>query len=219
MLKRRSNLSPKNRPLSIMLNRNTLWIDGVGGYEVYDQPDVCFGGRGCRSAPIESAMIEIVSDIPKIAFSIRYVGEDYLIQPFASSRVEVNGQAVLGVAILSHGDEIKVCNSVVLAFSKPSALSDTAVLRITSRHRWNDSIDGVVLFRSLCVLGPTAAAHLNCKYWSGTLTLFRQGHGWRYRLQANSPIEHSSVRSGESQSLPVAINQRIQGDNFSITIT
>jgi len=201
-----------------MQNRNTLWIDGVGGYAVYDQPEVVFGGRG--SGP-ES--IEIASDIPKQAFSVRYVGEDYLIQPLAASKVEVNGKLLLEASVLIHGDEIRISGSVALAFAKPSPLSDTAVLRLTSRHRWHESIDGVVLFRRLCVLGPSAGAHVNCKYWNTNLTLYRQENVWRYRLQSNDATDRSSDQSSgasaKSQSLPIAMNERVQGDNFSITLT
>ena len=206
-----------------MQNRNTLWIDGVGGYAVYDQPEVFFGGRG--SGP-ES--VEIASDIPKQAFSIRYIGDDYLIQPLAASKVEVNGQSVIQAGVLINGDEIRFGSSVALAFAKPSPLSDTAVLRLTSRHRWHEPIDGVVLFRRICVLGPSAGAHVNCKYWTTNLTLYRQENArqenaWRYRLQSNDPSAQSggqsSGRSIKSHSLPIAMNERVQGDSFSITIT
>ncbi len=194
-----------------MQNRNTLWIDGVGGYGVYDQSEVIFGGRG--SAP---EAIEITSDIPKQAFSIRYMGDDYLIQPFDCSKVEVNGKSIGEACVLVNGDDIRIGDSVTLAFAKPSPLSDTAVLRLTSRHRWRESIDGVILFRRICVLGKSSAAHVNCKYWSSNLTLYQQENAWRYRVQSSEPPSGGSSRS---LSLPMAINERIQGDGFSITIT
>jgi hypothetical protein len=194
-----------------MHNRNTLWIDGVGGYGVYDQSEVVFGGRG--SAP---EAIEITSDIPKQAFSIRYTGDDYLIQPFDRSKVEVHGKSIGEACVLVNGDDIRIGDSVTLTFAKPCPLSDTAVLRLSSRHRWHDSIDGIILFRRICVLGPSAAAHVNCKYWNSNLTLYRQENAWRYRVQSNEP---SSGGSSNSLSQPMAMNERIQGDNFSITIT
>jgi hypothetical protein len=195
----------------MMQNQNTLWIDGVGGYGVYDQSEVVFGGRG--SAP---EAIEIASDIPKQAFSIRYIGDDYLIQPFHQSKVEVNGKLIVEACVLTNGDEIRIGGSVQLAFAKPSPLSDTAVLRLTSRHRWSESIDGVVLFRRICMLGPSSAAHVNCKYWTANLTLYRQENAWRYRVHSN---ERASVGASNSFSLPIALNERIQGEDFSITIT
>jgi hypothetical protein len=194
-----------------MQNRNTLWIDGVGGYGVYDQFEVVFGGRG--SAP---EAIEITSDIPKQSFSIRYMGDDYLIEPCDHSKVEVNGTSIGEACVLVHGDEIRIGGSVALTFAKPSPLSDTAVLRLTSRHRWHESIDGVILFRRICVLGPSSAAHVNCKYWNSNLTLYRQENAWRYRVQSNEPF---SSGSSNSPSLPMVMNERILGDNFSITIT
>ncbi len=194
-----------------MQNRNTLWIDGVGGYGVYDQSEVIFGGRG--SAP---EAIEITSDIPKQAFSIRYVGEDYLIQPFERSKVEVNNNRLVEACVLLNGDEIRIANSVTLAFAKPSPLSDTAVLTITSRHRWHEPIDGVVLFRRICVLGPNSMAHVTCRKWNSNLTLYRQENAWRYRVQSNGG---SQLGSSNSPSLPMATNERIQGEDFSITIT
>jgi hypothetical protein len=194
-----------------MQNRNTLWIDGVGGYGVYDQSEVIFGGRG--SAP---EAIEITSDIPKQSFSIRYMGDDYLVHPFDRAKVELNSKSIQEACVLVNGDEIRIGNSVTLAFAKPSPLSDTAVLRLTSRHRWHDLIDGVILFRRICVLGKSSAAHVNCKNWDTNLTLYRLENAWRYRVQSNEP---PSCRSSNSLSLPMAMNERIQGDNFSITIT
>jgi len=191
-----------------MSKPRTVWIDGVGGYAIYDQSEIIFGGRGCGSDAVE-----IVSELPKRAFSIRYVGDEYVVQSSFTATLEVNSASISGACILSSGDRIKVGDSVTLLFSKPSPLSDTATVTITSRHRWPESIDGLILIRGLCILGPNANAHVNCRSWSQTMTLFRQQELWQYRLQSKDTVHRSGLPSRS-----IVIGERILGEDFSLTI-
>jgi len=206
-----------------MSKLRTVWVDGVGGYAIYDPPEAIFGGRGANKESIE-----IVSELPKLALSVKYLGDEYIVQRLAAKTVEVNGVIIPGPFVLSDGDEMKVDGSVRLLFTKPSSLSNTAVLKIKSRHRWPESIDGVILLRGLCVLGPSVSAHVNCKQWSQDITLFRQEDLWQYRLQSKTRSEHGLIdctlkhisgRSVRKPSHPIVLGERVRGDDFSMTIT
>ena len=59
-----------------------------------------------------------------------------------------------------------------MVFHKPSAKSDTAVLKLSSGCRLPQDVSMVVLFKETCLIGPQSSCHLRTREGDTRLVLF-----------------------------------------------
>ncbi len=185
-----------------------LWVDGVGGFLLCEQPEVTIG----QAIPGNAVDLPILGDLSRRAAAIRRSGESYLLQPFQS--VSVNEQKIDRATVLRNGDKIKLGDRVELLFSKPNPLSATARLNLISNHRWHPSVDGALLMAESCVLGSGPTNHVLCPFWSGDVVLFKNRDQWMCR--SSLPLEQNGKQTRE----PIILERgrRVQGADFSLAI-
>jgi len=185
-----------------------LWVDAVGGYWVCLGDAVLLGQAGPGPAPD----VPILGDLSSRHARIRRDGEGYLIEAFREVRVD--GRAVERVALLSARSTIQLGGGVRLLFRRPHALSATARLDFTSRHRTQPSVDAVLLMADTCVLGPKAHSHAVCPDWPKEVILYR--HEDKLYCRTEGPLEIDGVRH-EGRG-PLTLHSRAVGEWFSLSL-
>ncbi len=185
-----------------------LWIDGVGGYVLCDQLEVVIG----QAIPGNNVDLMIVGDLSRRAAAIRKSGEDHLLQPLQA--ISVNDVAIDRATILRDGDLLTLGQRVQLQYMRPNRLSSTARLQMLSRHRWQPSVDGVLLMGDSCVLGPGSTSHILCPFWSSDVLLFRNRDQWMCRSSQPLEVEGKEYRDA----VPLVRGKRIRGSDFSMTL-
>jgi hypothetical protein len=186
----------------------TLWIDGVGAFLLCDATEVVLG----QAHPSSDVDIMVAGDISRRAIVFRRSGDEHLLQPLQPTKI--NGITIDRATLLKDRDLIQIGDRVQLGYYRPSPLSGTARLELVSRHRWHQSIDGVLLLGDSCVLGPSATSHILCPYWSKEVLLFRHRQQWMCRT--GQPLEID----GKSSESPIVVEpgKRILGQDFSMTL-
>ena len=185
-----------------------LWVDAVGGYLVCLADEVVLG----QAVPGAGIDIPILGDLSRQHAKVRRVAGDYVLEPLSDLRR--NGKVVRNAVPLADGDQVQLGSSVLLRFSKPHALSASAMLRFLSRHRTQPSADGILLMAESCVLGPRASNHIVCPDWSQDLVLYR--HDDRLNCRAATPIEIDDVFcEGRGR---LSFNSRVTGSDFALSL-
>ena len=185
-----------------------LWIDGVGGYVLCDQLEVVIG----QAIPGNNVDLMIVGDLSRRAAAIRRSGEDHLLQPLQA--ISVNDVAIDRATILRDGDLLTLGQRVQLQYVRPNRLSSTAKLQMISRHRWQPSVDGILLMGDSCVLGPGSTSHILCPFWSTDVLLFRNRDQWMCRSSQPLEVDGKEYRDV----VPLIRGKRIRGSDFSMTL-
>ena len=189
-------------------DRFLLWVDGVGGYWVCLGDDVTLG----QPAPTGEVDVPILGDLSRRHARIRRDGEGYLIEAFRP--VCVDGRLVQREALLGDGSRIQLGDGVRLVFRRPHALSATARLDFTSRHRTQPSVDAVLLMADSCVLGPKLHSHVVCRQWREEVVLYR--HDDRLYCRTATPVEIDGRRCKDRG--PITRDSRIAGEGFSLSL-
>jgi len=148
--------------------RCLAWIDRVGGYLL------CLGDsiRVGQASAADSVEIPIAADLSRHHATFHRRGEVYLLEP--RGETWLRGERLTAVRSLRDGDEIRLGTSCCLRFRLPHPWSSTARLDFLSGHATRPATDGIILMAQACVLGPTAASHIECPVGSRSLTLVRQ---------------------------------------------
>jgi hypothetical protein len=201
---------PTHAPPIPMVQPKILWIDGVGSYAICDQMEVDIG----QAFPGNQVDLAIRGDISRRAAVVRRHGEDHLIQPLQT--VRINGSEIDRAVVLRDGDLISLGARVELRYVRPTQLSGTARLELTGNSRWQPLLSAALLMGESCVLGPESNCHVVCPDWTSKLVLFRNGTQWMCRVsdQANIQIDSQPVRAP----FPLLRGQRITGDEISMTL-
>ena len=153
--------------------RYMLWIDGVGAYLV------CLGSRMTIGGPSadDSCDLSLLANLSRCHATIVRSGEGYLLE--AHGPAKIGGRPVYESALLHNGYDVELGSGVCLRFGLPTVLSATATLNFASNHRPARSIDGVILMKDNCLLGPGHESHVRCRRWQDTAVLFRRdGKFW-----------------------------------------
>ena len=189
--------------------RFLLWVDAVGGYLACLDNAVVLGRAGAES----TADVAILGDLSRRhAVIVRDAdGSGYRIQ--AIRETFVNGKAV-AEAPLNDGDVIRLGATVELEFRRPSPFSATARLRIVSRHRFPQAIDGVILMAETCIIGSNRQAHIAASGLDGPVVLYRQGAGLCCRGPGSFEVD-GNPGSGRQ---PITTHSRVLGDGFSFSL-
>ena len=177
--------------------RTIVWIDDVGGYLLCLGDEVTLGQPAGEGGP----EIAILADLSRRHAMIRRERESYVLTPI--HQVRVDGVELTGPRVLKDHSLIEFGESVRLRFSKPHALSSTAILKLESHHKTEPAVDGILLMSESCVLGPQAQSHIPCRGWTDDLVLFRRGEDLRFRTATLSGIITDSTR--------------IAGSNFALS--
>lgn len=188
--------------------RIVAWIDSVGAFLICTGDEIVLG----QPAAAGGVDVPILGDLSRRHAVIRRDREAYVLTPL--HRTAVDGRAITEPTVLRDKSTIKLGDGVELRFRKPHALSATAVLEITSHHRTEPAVDGIVLMSESCILGSQPHSHVRCRAWEGDLVLFRRGDELMCRTQ--SPVEIDG-QTCVGQAV-VAANCRIESDDFALSL-
>jgi hypothetical protein len=185
-----------------------LWVDAVGGFLVCDSERILVG----QAVPASGVDVAIQGDISRRHLTIHRDGEGYVVA--ATSRTLVDGREVSGAVALRDGAIIRIGSAVQMRFRQPHPLSASALLTITSHHRTQPAVDGVILMAGTVVLGPAPSCHLQCRDFSQDVILFHREKQWFCRCEGGLEID------GVPYSLegPVAAGARVAGKDFSLSL-
>ena len=187
-------------------DRFILWIDGVGGYLVCLADVITIGQAG----PENAVDIPIFGDLSRQHAILLRDDEGYLIRSDRGS--SVNGRPVKQ-SPLRHGDVVRLGRSVELRFSTPCPVSETARMNLTSGHRLQLSLAGILLMAQTCVLGPSVRANVQVPS-SGQAILYRQGSELWCRTDGNLEID-GQTHEGRG---PLRSCSRLTFDDWSFTL-
>ena len=187
------------------------WIDGVGAYLICSADQVSFGGPAFDH---KGADIRLMANLSRRHVTLQRVGECYRLA--AHSRVRVAGREVRDETTLSPGSTFELGEGVRFRFRIPTALSATAVVDFLSDHRPAHSVDGIVLMRDNCLLGPGTGNHIQCPDWPDSVVLFhRDNQLWcrssEYLIVDDRPVSDAAVVRPGSTVSGEQLRFRIEG--------
>jgi hypothetical protein len=195
------------------MKNKILWIDGVGGYAVWEGSRFEFG----RSPDAEEG-VPILGDLPSRHSTIRRSAEDWILE--GEKPVLLNGHEVSRPTLVKNGDKIGLSNRVEISFEQPNPCSSTALLKIISRHRWSESLDGVLLMGQTCLLGRSSKSHIRVRQSDSDLLLYRSDDQWLARL--NETTQYSTKNeladTVRSSSVTLTPGRRVQAGEYAITL-
>ncbi|HRT41530.1 MAG TPA: FHA domain-containing protein [Phycisphaerae bacterium] len=155
-----------------------MLVDGAGSFLVLPHDCVRIGRAG-RDASVD---VPIPADVQSHHADITRDGEDYFLTAYGP--VQVNQRDVRRT-LLRNGDRIVLGPKAKMVFHKPSAKSDSAVLRLSHRCRLAQDVSGVVLFHQTCLIGPQSSCHVRTAEGQTQVVLFERG-GRLYGREAAS---------------------------------
>ena len=142
-----------------------MLVDGTGSALLVARDSIRVGRAGAQSG----LDVPIPADIQSHHADIIRDGGDYFL--VAHGPVRVNRRSV-SRTLLRHGDRIVLGGNAKMVFHKPSAKSDTAVLKLSNHCRLPQDVSLVVLFKATCLLGPQSSCHVRTREGDTRLVLF-----------------------------------------------
>jgi hypothetical protein len=163
-----------------------LLIDG-GGSSLLVARDLVRLGRG--GADVD---VPIPGDIQSHHADLVRHGEDYFLTAYGPT--EINGRRQTHT-LVRDGDRIVLGPNVKMVFCKPSAKSESAVLRLSHRCRLSQDVGDVVLFRDTCLVGPGTSCHVRTREGRDQFVLFERGGALFARQTAGGGWETAPPRA------------------------
>jgi len=148
--------------------RFVLHVDGVGSYQVIDQPVVTIGPIGSTAR----ADVAILAGAGVPPITITRTDGDYFLQ--SRQPVQVNEKPATA-KLLCSGDKIAIGPRAQIVFRRPSAASGTAILDLTTARLSRGDIRQVILLDREILIGPGSTAHVRCDALSQTGVLQQNG--------------------------------------------
>lgn len=210
MIRRVAASSFANREEKTMPKPRILWIDGIGSFAICDGNEVSLG----QAFPGNDVDLAIRGDLSRLALFFRRHGEDHLVQPLQSVRLD--GRILERAAILTDGVTLRVGERVEIRYIRPTKLSGTARLELLGTHRWQPFLSAPLLMGESCVLGADSNAHIPCPGWSQRLVLFRHQATWMCRTTSTEPLDVGG--KSVCAPFPLVPGQRVRNDEFSMTL-
>jgi hypothetical protein len=189
---------------------HVLWIDGVGSFAMCDGNEVSVG----QSFPGNPVDLAIRGDLSRQALVFRRHGEDHLVQPLQTTRLD--GRVLERATILTDGGTLTLGERIEIKYVRPTKLSGTARLDLVGMHRWQPYLTAPLLMGESCVLGPDPRSHIVCPDWTERLVLFRHQGGWMCRCSGETSV--SVGGKVVSAPFPLIPGQRVRSDEFSLTL-
>ena len=181
-----------------------LLVDGAGSSLIVPQDTVRIGQAG-GSRPVD---VPVPADVLSHHADIVRDGEDYFLT--AHGPVRINQRQVKRT-LLRDGQRIVLGDRAKFVFRKPSARSDTAVLRTSHRCRLPQDVSDVVLFRDTCLIGPQSSCHVRMREGDTQVVLFDRG-GRLYGRSAAS----GGGRLGDAK--PLRLGETIDFGEVRVTL-
>ncbi|MGF1582002.1 MAG: FHA domain-containing protein [Gemmataceae bacterium] len=189
-----------------------LWVDGVGGYLLCLENRVTLGQGGVDA----NVSIPIYADISRLHAAIERDEEGYALEAFRD--VTINNNPVERDS-LSSGDRIQLGTSCQMLFRQNVPISSSAVLTLTSGHRFAHAVDGVILMTETLLLGGAEKSHISLPNANRPIILYRvaQGkgifgigmrHSGNFQLNGCLMKDRAVLDPGS----------RVVGENFSLTL-
>ncbi len=147
-----------------------LWIDGVGCWQLWFAETLTIGGGAAGQAC--EADFGIQAALSRKHCKITRAGEDYRFS--TTGPAAVDGQPISENVFLTAATDIRLGSDVQLNWTRPSVLSRSAVLRISSPHRPVSNMNGVILLAETLLIGSGPGVHITCLRWTQPLVLFRR---------------------------------------------
>ncbi len=72
---------------------------------------------------------------------------------------------------------------------QPSPLSNSATLKLSPPHRFNEHVDGVVFVNETLLIGPQPDCHVRCHQLADRAVLTRRGERWLGKVGLASDFE------------------------------
>jgi hypothetical protein len=202
--------------------RLVAWVDGAGAFLICLGETATIGGLSGKSD------VRLTADLSARHAAVHRSGEGYVVEAtgpaVVASETSVHstrrgsGRTVQGRTDLNNGDELLLYREggggVRLRFSRPNALTGTAVLSVASDHRTEPRYDGIVLMTEACLLGPDREAHIRCRNWEETVLLFRRDGG----LWCKSPLPLSIGGEPAGGPAPVTAGDYVTGPGISFRL-
>jgi hypothetical protein len=196
-----------------------LWIDGVGCWLLCPGKRVTLGGPVEPGSSQPSADLCLLASLRRHHATFERLGEAYRLE---TREGQVNSRAVRDETFLSSGDVVTLGQNVRMRFRQPSVLSASAVLtpemqawpRMFTAGQTPGSVDGVVLFDEVCLLGPGSDAHIACRDWSETVILHRRDAGLWCRTSARAQIDSRTLH----EAAPLSDGVLVSGDGWRFRV-
>jgi hypothetical protein len=162
-------------------------------------------GRGGSAVAVD---VPLPGDLHTHHADIIRRGEDYFLTAYG--RVEVNHR-VVEHTLLRDGDRLVLGSQTRMVFCRPSAKSDTAVLRLSHRNRLAQDVSEIVLFQDTCLIGPGVSCHVRTREGNGQLVLFARGGALHARQTAGDGWAAAPVQA-------VAAGQTLECGDVRLTV-
>jgi len=88
-----------------------------------------------------------------------------------------------------------------MTLTKPSPLSGSALLTVSTTHRFADHVDGVLLLEKSLLVGPTSDCHVRSAQLAERVVLTRCEAGWK--VKAGMGGEFQEMLPGKRVTLAV----------------
>lgn len=144
-----------------------LLVDGTGSALICRRQVVRIG-RGGATTNVD---VPLPADIQSHHADIVQHGDDFFLVAHGPARVN---QRAANKTLLRDGDRIVLGSGTKLVFLRPSAKSQTAVLRLADRCRLPQDVSLVVLFRDTCLIGPQESCHIRTREGEDRVVLFER---------------------------------------------
>ncbi len=144
-----------------------LLVDGTGSALLTNR-DIVRIGRVGSGGEVD---VPMPASIQSLHAEVMRHGSDYFL--VARGPTRVNGKPVQR-ALLRDGDRVVLGDSGKFVFHKPSARSESAVLKLSDRCRLPHDVNLVVLFQSTALIGPQPTSHIQTREGETRLVLFER---------------------------------------------
>jgi hypothetical protein len=213
-----SPVPPSGSDRAALPKRFLLWVDGVGAYLVCTGSRVTFGQAGVDGGgPVD---IPLFADVSRVHAELTRDGEGYLVE--AGKAAPVNGKDVprpvlvngreAARCVLTPGDRVTLGSTCQFLFQQPVVVSATARLDLTSGHRLNHPVDGVLLMANEVILGPGPDAHVVIPDAAERVLIYRSKDGLGVRYTGAEFRVNDQPCAGP---VPLVLPVSVAADSFS----
>ncbi|HMO14533.1 MAG TPA: hypothetical protein PKD64_09040 [Pirellulaceae bacterium] len=188
-----------------------LWVDGVGGFWVCTKDSIDIGQEHLQG----QVDIPIQGDLGSNRARINRIRESYVLHPMATSNggIQLDGQCLQADALLEDNQLIQI-GKARIRFHRPHPLSNSAILRIASRHRTTRWSDAIILMGDTLILGPDPKCHIVCPDLLRPLIIFRRKDGLYVKYDAPMTIDGIAVKKTGK----ISENSAINTENLAVAL-
>ena len=198
----------KPDPHAVRLDRPLLVLVDGGGSSLLIRRDLVRIGRAGGSVEVDVA---VPADIQSHHADLVHRDEECLLT--AHGPAQVNRRRIEH-ALLRDGDRIVLGARAKMIYCKPSARSESAVLRLSHGCRLPQDVSDIILFRDTCLVGPGAGCHVRTGEGSPAVVLFERG-GALYARQTGGAAGAGRAAPGAQ---PVVAGRTLEFGELRLTV-